>query len=386
MASTPYSDPTVLASPHTEPQPTEADLVVVFRGDGEPQTARGLIRQLNAFAETVGMVPDRFARGGTVEQLERRFAELLGKEAAVFMPTGTLANHLAIRRLCGVKPRAVVQEQSHLYNDTGDCVPRLSGIHLVPLAPGRPAFTLDELQEVLQRSVTGRVCSPVGAVMVESPVRRQHGQIMPYADMVAITSYCQAQGIATHLDGARLYMMSAATGISPQQYASHFDTVYVSLYKYFGAPFGAIVAGTSACLDGLYHERRMFGGGLASASLAAALALQGIEGFATRFGAAMAKGADLMNRLNKWQGIRVRRFAHGSNIFPVDLDPRVDLEIFLTALRRSGIFLFPDEDNARQIHLTVNTTILRQPNDTILAAFEQALGAAWKRSSPGAKP
>ena len=149
--------------------------------------------------------------------------------------------------------------------------------------------------------------------MVESPVRRQHGQIMPYADMVAITSYCQAQGIATHLDGARLYMMAAATGISRSN-ASHFDTVYVSLYKYFGAPFGAILAGTRACLDGLYHERRMFGGGLASASLVAALALQGIEGFGERFGTAMAKGAALIDCLNGREGIRVRRFLHGSKL------------------------------------------------------------------------
>src|SRR5215510_10588463 len=363
-----------------QPQPTDADIAVVLRGDGEPQTAQGLMRQLQAFEDEIGLAPDSFARGGTVERLERCCAEMLGKETAVFMPTGTLANHLAIRRLCGTKPRAVVPEQSHLYNDTGDCVPRLSGINLIPLAPGRPAFTLTELQEVLQQSVTGRVESPVGAVMIESPVRRQHGQIMPYEDMVAITSYCQTQGIATHLDGARLYMMAAATGISPQQYASHFDTVYVSLYKYFGAPFGAIVAGTKECLAGLYHERRMFGGSLASASLAAALALQGIEGFVERFGTAMTKGAPLIDRLNECEGIRMGRFPHGSNIFPVELDPRVDVETFLAALRRYWIFLFPDEDNEQQIHLTVNTTLLRQPNEAILAAFERALQAGWTGS------
>jgi threonine aldolase len=348
-------------------------MAVVFRGDGEPQTARGLIRQLEAFAGEVGIVPDSFARGGTVARLEQRFAELLGKEAAVFMPTGTLANHLAIRQLCGVKTRAVVPEQSHLYNDTGDCVPRLSGINLIPLASGCPYFTLAELDEALQRLMTGRVWSPVGAVLIESPMRRQHGQIMPYEAMVAVTRYCKAQGLATHLDGARLYMMSAATGISPSQYVSHFDTVYVSLYKYFGAPFGAILAGPSACLDGLYHERRMFGGGLASASLAAALALKGLEGFAARFGAAMAKGAELIDRLNKREGIRVGRFPHGSNIFPVELDPDVDVEKFLATLRRSWVFLYPDEGSANQLHLTVNTTILRQPNEAILAAFERAL-------------
>jgi len=364
-----------------QPQPTDADIAVVLRGDGEPQTAQGLMRRLQAFESEVGIAPDSFARGGTVERLEQHCAEMLGKEAAVFMRTGTLANHLAIRRLCGAQPRAVVPEQSHLYNDTGDCVPRLSGINLIPLAPGRPAFTLAELQEVLQRSVTGRVVSAVGAVMIESPVRRQHGQIMPYEDMVAITSYCQRQGIATHLDGARLYMMAAATGVSPPQYASHFDTVYVSLYKYFGAPFGAILAGTKECLDGLYHERRMFGGGLASASLAAALALQGIEGFAERFGAAMAKGAALIDCLNECEGIKVRRFPYGSNIFPVELDPRVDVETFLAALRRDWIFLFQDEGSTGQIHLTVNTTILRQPNETIQKAFEHAVRAGWKRTA-----
>jgi threonine aldolase len=380
MSTTPPVSLTGPALRKPQPQLTDTDVAVVFRGDGEPQTAQWLIHRLQAFDAAVGIAPDSFARGGTVARLEQRCAEMLGKEAAVFMPTGTLANHLAIRQLCGVKPRAVVPEQSHLYNDTGDCVPRLSGINLMPLAPGCPAFTLAELQEVLQGSVTGRVVSAVGAVMVESPVRRQHGQIMPYADMVAITSYCRAQGIATHLDGARLYMMAAATGISPQQYAAHFDTVYVSLYKYFGAPFGAVLAGSHACLDGLYHERRMFGGGLASASLAAALALQGIEGFAERFGTAMAKGAALINCLNVCDGVRVRRFPHGSNIFPVELDPHIDVETFLAALRQHWIFLFPDEGSTGQLYLTVNTTILRQPNETIVAAFEHAVRAGWKRA------
>jgi len=359
-----------------EPQPTYTETAVIFRGDGEPKTARGMIDQLNAFEAEVGITPDSFACGGTVAELERRFADLLGKEAAIFMPTGTLANHLAIRRLCGIKPRAIVPEQSHLYHDSGDCVPRLSGINLIPLAHGRPTFTLDELQEALHLSVTGRVCNPVGAVMIESPVRRQYGQIMPYEDMVAITAYCKVQGIPTHLDGARLYMMSAATGMRPQQYTALFDTVYVSLYKYFGAPFGAILAGTHAYLNDLHHERRRFGGSPASASLAAALALQCSKEFETRFAAAMAKGTDLIDRLNEQPGIRVHRFTQGSNMFPVELDPRLDVETFLAALHRRGMFLYPDEGSLQHIHLTVNTTLLRQTNDAILAAFASAVDEA----------
>jgi threonine aldolase len=141
-----------------------------------------------------------------------------------------------------------------------------------------------------------------------------------------------------------------------------------------------MLAGTYACLDGLYHERRMFGGGLASASLVAALVLQGSEGFETRFAAAMAKGADLIARLNEQPGLRVHRFPQGSNIFPVKLDPRLDVGTFLAALHRRGLFLYPDEGNPDQIHLTVNTTLLRQTNETILDAFAGAVDEAWQGS------
>jgi hypothetical protein len=78
--------------------------------------------------------------------------------------------------------------------------------------------------------------------------------------------------------------------------------------------------------------------------------------------------------------MRVHRFQHGSNIFPVELDPRVDVETFLAALRRHGIFLYPDEGTQDHIHLTVNTTLLRQPNEAILAAFECAIHEAWQPS------
>ena len=117
---------------------------VVFRGDGEPSSPDVLLRQLGVVDADIGLEPDSYSLGGNVADLENYFAEALGKESAIFMPTGTLANHLAIRALCGVKPRAVVQEQSHLYHDSGDCVTLLSGINLVPLAKGKSYFKLDE--------------------------------------------------------------------------------------------------------------------------------------------------------------------------------------------------------------------------------------------------
>ena len=156
----------------------EAGNTVIFRGDGDPTPPGLLVRQLAELDSDAALDQDSYSLGGNVEELERRFAEALGKEAAIFMPTGTLANHLAIRALCGGNPRAVVQEQSHLYNDTGDGVTQLSGINLVPLAKDRACFTLDEVKAAVSASNSGRVANPVGAVMIESPVRRQMGRVI----------------------------------------------------------------------------------------------------------------------------------------------------------------------------------------------------------------
>ena len=346
---------------------------VIFRGDGEPKTPLTMLQKLAEFDQKFTLKEDAYSLGGDVERLEKKCAEMLGKEAAVFMPTGTLANHLAIRKLCGVKPRAIVQEQSHLYNDSGDCVTRLSNINLIPLAEGCPYFTLETLKAAVEQAESGRVINPVGAVMVESPVRRQLGQIMPFDEMKAVTDYCRDRQIGSHLDGARLYMMSGATGIPPADYAALFDTVYVSLYKYFGAPFGAILAGTAEFMDGLYHDRRMFGGGLASANFAAALALQGIDGFEGRFNRAMTRASALFEKINALENLTVEPFEHGSNIFSLQLGADVDGTRFVEVLKEHSISVSPPEgDHAGRILLTVNPTVLRQDIQELRCAFERA--------------
>ena len=146
----------------------ERENAVVFRGDGEPQSADLLLGWLAEIQSESGLSPDNYSLGGSVADLENHFSAALGKESAIYMPTGTLANHLAIRALCGGKPRAIVQEQSHLYHDCGDCVTQLSGINLVPLAKGECCFTLEELKDAVTESTSGRVLSSIGAVMIES--------------------------------------------------------------------------------------------------------------------------------------------------------------------------------------------------------------------------
>lgn len=345
---------------------------VVFSGDGEPHTPESTIGRLNTLLAENKLQPDKYSLGGTVEELETRMAAELGKEAAIWMPTGTMANILGLRKHCGMNARVVLQEQSHIYQDEGDALARLCGLNAVPVAPNRPYFTADELKEILELSVTGRVLNPVGVVSIESPVRRQAGQITPWDEMKAVTDLCHDEGIPVHLDGARLYMMSAATGISIKQYTELFDSVYVSSYKYFGAPFGGILAGTKEFIDGMFNDRRMFGGGIPFGYLAAALSLDGLDGFEEKFAKSLSKAESLFNEISNLPNLSVKKFEHGSNIFELILDDTSKTDQLVASLKEQDIVIIWPNPEWHVPLLHVNPSILRKSNEQIFSAFANA--------------
>src|SRR5438105_12055615 len=258
-----------------------------FRSDGLALSPAEYANLLARLADIDGIAVDEFSRDGVVARLEERMAALLGKETALFLPSGTLANHLALRLLAQRGRRVLVQRESHIYNDSGDCTQALSGLTLIPLSPGRATFDLTEVSAEVERAEEGRVSTPVGVISIESPVRRLAGQVFDFAEMQRITAFAREHRIGLHLDGARLFLAPPYTGIAPPTCAALFDTVYVSLYKYFNAAGGAVLAGPRDLLDNLYHQRRMFGGSLRQAWPYAAMALHYLDGFEARFGRAV---------------------------------------------------------------------------------------------------
>src|SRR5438067_185846 len=118
---------------------------VHFTSDGLDLMPLEYSQLLLKLAQEGRIEADNYSLGGCVEQLEVVFAKLLGKESAIFIPTGTLANHLAIRALANNGSRVITQSESHIYNDSGDCVQTLSNLNLIPMAEGRATFTLKEL-------------------------------------------------------------------------------------------------------------------------------------------------------------------------------------------------------------------------------------------------
>ena len=347
-----------------------AKMNVRMSGDGlglTPEESGQLWASLSADG---GIVRDSYSNGGAVERLEHAFAELLGKERAVFMPTGTLANHLAVRALAGGAGRTILQADSHLYNDSGDCVQTLSGITLVPLGAGRPDFTLEEVEATLDRTTSGRVRTPVRVISIETPIRRHFGATFDRRELDRIAALAQREGIRLHLDGARIFLQAAYEGRDVAEYAAPFDTVYVSLYKYFNAPSGAILAGPRALLDGMYHTRRMFGAGLPAAWPFAAIAHHYLPGFIDRYRQAVDVSESWIAQIARHDAFAVERVPSATNLSWLHVKTG-DVAAFRRRLRDQGVTL--GAPRAGRILVGVNETWNRRAADELAGLFVAAL-------------
>ncbi|WP_374351909.1 low specificity L-threonine aldolase [Thermomonas sp.] len=333
-------------------------------GDDAPPDPVAMTTRLAELARTHPEVRDRYQQKGAVEALERAFATLLGKEDCAFFATGTLANHVAVRVLCGEHRRALVQQESHLYRDESDAAQRLSGINLVPLATGRASPSLDEVRAAIDASENGPYPLKIGAVSLESPVRRVDGEMLPLALVRDIASLARAHGARLHLDGARLLL--ARPDLDIPAYAAPFDTVYVSLYKYLGAPFGAVLAGSKAEIAEARDLRHVFGGGLYQAWMSAVLALDALPAFRQQIGQAHARVRKLIDALVASGRARERSAAEASNIFWLEM-PQALAEAAFERGRQAGIRVGRWQDGRIPLH--ANTTILRRPLEDYLGLF-----------------
>jgi len=347
------------------------DRVVHTAGDGTAISPREYSELLNRLCQGRDVALDNYLLGGEVEQFERHWAQLLGKETAVFMPSGTLANQLALRALAGSKKRVIVPEMSHIYNDTGDACQTLSGLTLMPLAPGRATFTRGDVEAVLARTAGGRVATEVGAIAIESPIRRLSGEMFDWDETKRIAAFAREKGIGMHLDGARLFIASAYTGISPAEYSAHFDTVYVSLWKYFNSGIGAILAGPKRVLDGMFHVRRMFGGNLAVGWNAAVVARHFMDGFEGRLKAAVKTSETFYSAMARHPRLGIERIPNGTNVTRVTFKGTNPVDV-ARRLAERGVAMSATP-GATTLTFGVNETWNRMTAADLISVFEDAL-------------
>lgn len=353
------------------------DEPIIFFGDGimyEPAAYIDVLQKTNAKAP---IERDRYGTGGAVAALEKRFEEITGKEKAVFMPSGTMANQFAIAVLSGENTKIFVQDTSHVYRDEADAAQSVFQKRLMPLAKDKTWFTADELKQAVDSLKEQEVFSSgIGAVSIENPVRRTDGRMIPLEEIKKISEYCRSNNIRMHMDGARVFMASAWSGVSVKEYASYFDTIYISLYKYFGASGGAVLCGDKKIMEKMPHLIKIHGGNMYGNWTNAAVALARMEGFEDRMKETVKRASDIFSALNQLEGIKVNALDNGTNIYQAELSKVIDGKKFRDTLRDTYNIRVGMPNDRNRLFLMVNESLITRDTAPVIDAFKNALKTA----------
>ena len=223
---------------------------------------------------------DVYGDDPTVRRLEARTAEVLGKDDAVYMPTGSMTNQVAIRAHTEPGDRVIMDIGSHVVRSEGGGPAALSGVTVQPLLGDRGIYTAAQLRDALGVTHSGSpttLTPPATLLTLENTHNGGGGSIWPLELLDDVVATARSAGLRCHLDGARVWNASAATGIPPARYARDFDSVSVCFSKALGAPVGSALAGSRAFVARARRFKQLFGGGFRQAGVIAAGALYALE-------------------------------------------------------------------------------------------------------------
>ena len=310
------------------------------------------MREVMAQAE-VG--DDVFGEDPTVLQLELRVAEMLGKEAALFVPSGTMGNQIGLRIHCRPGDEVLCDANCHILHYEQAGYAQLSGLALRPIMGQGGELKLEQLQDKIRSDdvhlpVTRLVC-------LENTHNRGGGRVLPYEDVQQICRWAHEHGLACHLDGARLMNAVIASGIPAADWAQHFDTVSICFSKGLGAPVGSAICGTSAMIHQARRHRKVFGGGMRQAGILAAGALYALDNHVERLAEDHAKAQVIANAVCQIDGLELSYGTVDTNIVIFDVAPSIGTAAeFCDRLIEHGVRMFDiDAQRVRAVtHLDVS--------------------------------
>ncbi len=291
----------------------------------------------------------------TVIALQERVAHIMGKEAACFVPSGTMANQTAIRAHTEPGDEIIAHLDSHIIHYETGAPAALSGVMIHPLSGNAGLFDAPDVEHALRPD---NCHSPRSRLLiVENTHNRGGGSIWPIEQLKRVTALGRAKGLRLHLDGARIWNACAATGLKPSDYAQHFDTISCCFSKGLGAPVGSAVCGDKASIARVQRFRKMFGGTMRQSGILAAAALHALEHHRTRLTDDHANAQRLAKGLRQIPGITTPLPVETNMVF-FDIDPTLGTGAqFADKLKAKDVWLF---DTAPQrlravCHLDVST-------------------------------
>ena len=304
----------------------------------------------------------------TINQLEARTAEILGKPAALYLPTGTMSNQIAVRVHTQPGDEILLHARAHMYFYESGAPAALSGVTCGLLPGDRGIFTTDDINAALRPANVHY--PPTRLICIENTHNRGGGTIWPLEKIAEIEALARNHNLKMHLDGARLWNATAATGIPEKDYAQHFDTVSVCFSKGLGAPVGSALAGSEEFIARARHIRKQFGGGMRQAGIIAAGALYALEHQRQRLAEDHANAKALANGLAALDGIELDPATVETNIVVMKVAGRA-AEDWLARLEERGVLVLalgPD-----LVRAVTSLTVDEQDIELALQAWRQCL-------------
>ena len=281
------------------PHPGLAPVRVNLYSDTQTKPSTGM-REAIAAAE-VG--DEQYGSDPTVTALCDRMAALLGKEAALFLPSGTMCNQIAILTHCRPGDEILAHEHAHIISSEGGAASALGGAFVTGLSGSRGMFDVATLEAAFRPKT--RYAPRQVLVAVEQTSNLGGGAIWAFEQLNAIAAAAHGNDMVTHMDGARLMNAVVATGVSAREYAANYDSVWVDFTKGLGAPLGAVLAGSHSFIDAAWRWKQRVGGSLRQAGICAAACLYALDHNVERLAEDHANAKLLAQRLAEIPGLEV---------------------------------------------------------------------------------
>lgn len=308
----------------------------------------------------------------TVERLQALTAEILGKEAALFMPSGSMTNQIAVRIHCKPGDEFICEAGCHIYNYEQAAFAQLGGV-VARTVEGQGGVLLPGQLVGLIRPENDHMVR-TRLVTLENTHNRGAGRIQPYEYVAEICAWAHEHGLRTHLDGARLFNAVVATKIAADRWARHFDTVSVCFSKGLGAPVGSALAGPKDMIKEARRHRKLFGGAMRQAGIIAAGALYALENHIDRLADDHFNAQILGDAVREIEGLTLLHDQVDTNIVIFRVDPEIGTAPELVAkLAAEGVLMMaisPTQIRA-VTHLDVSQRQVREAGE-ILARLVSA--------------
>jgi threonine aldolase len=304
----------------------------------------------------------------TVIELQQRMAGLLEKEAALFVPSGTMANQLAIRAVCEPGDEIILHESTHSYNFETGAASALAGCSIRPVPGARGVFSPEEVRKVYRPF--GDHFARSRMVIVENTNNRGGGSIWPLERIKDIRNVARELDLHLHLDGARLWNASVATGCKLTDYAVCADTVSMCFSKGLGAPVGSILTGPRPLIERAHRFRKMYGGAMRQAGILAAAALYAIDHNIERLAEDHENARRLAEAIAELPGIRLDPGTVETNIVIFEVEPRLGTaEEVIRRLRERDVWMLATGPTS--IRAVTHLDVSRAQTDRAIQVFRE---------------